>query len=86
MQKTAQTKKRSSLVDAIVSSLKKTEILSDTVSRKSFTEAQIQTSLFAHLQKKLPYILGKHFNYSQKKVEKIVEKDFKFEKKRTTTV
>lgn len=86
MEKTAQTKKRSSLVDAIVSSLRKAAVLSNIVSRKSFNEAKIQPSLFAHLENKLPSILKKHFNFSQKKVEKIIEKDFKFEQKISTAV
>jgi hypothetical protein len=86
MQKTAQTKKRSSVVDAIVDSLEKHDIFSGIVRIRNNTEAEIQQTLFMELEKKLPSILSDHFNFSEKKSNKIVKEDFKWERKVSTSV
>jgi hypothetical protein len=86
MQKAAQTKKRSSLVEAIIDSLEKSDIFAGIVLIKNNTEAEIQQTLFLELQKQLPSILKKHFNFSEKKSKKIAEKDFKWERKVSTPV
>ena len=85
MQRTAQTKKRSLLVDDIIRSLKKNDIFLGIVSRND-TEGQLQKSLFLQLHKDLPTILSAHFWFSEKKSKKIVNEGFKFEKKIDTPV
>lgn len=86
MKKTVQTNKRSSFVEAIISSLEKADIFLDIVSRKNDTEAQIQKALFLRLENVLPYILSEHFKFSEKKSKKIVHDNFKWEQKITTPV
>jgi hypothetical protein len=86
MQKAAQTKKRSSLVEAIIDSLEKNDIFLGIVSNKNATEGQIQKSLFLQLENKLPSILLDHLKFSEKKSKKIVKEGFKWEQKLTTTV
>jgi len=86
MQKTAQTKKRASLVDAIIESLEKNDIFLGIVSNKNDTEVQIQKALFLRLENELPTILSKHFKFSEKKSKKIVEEGFKWEQKLSTSV
>lgn len=86
MQKTAQTQKRSSLVDEIILVLKKHEIFSEIVTRQHTTEGLLQKVLFLRLEEKLPYILSNSFGFSQKKSTTIVKESFKWEQKITTPV
>jgi hypothetical protein len=86
MQKAAQTKKRSAIVNEIISSLTKADIFSDIVSRKNDTEVLIQKSLFLLLENELPPILSRLCKFSEKKSKKIVKEGFKWEQKLTTTV
>jgi hypothetical protein len=85
MQRTAQTKKRSLLVEDIIHSLEKNEIFSGIVSRND-TEGQFQKALFLQLHKELPPMLSTHFGFSEKKSIKVVNEGFKWEKRIDTPV
>ncbi|MCX5816849.1 MAG: hypothetical protein NTX75_11520 [Proteobacteria bacterium] len=86
MKKTAQTRKKSSLVNAIISSLEKNEIFAKIVSLKHNSERQIQMMLFLQLERELPSILSSHFGFSEKKSTRIVKEGFKWEQKIATPV